>query len=157
MIYYLLSSLFSSADSLKMLALERVRGKFFTRAWGEFTRCCFSMDPSRDAFFWKMLIKILRRFYQGSWINSGSNIDPVDGISQRCFADIGQGRLLHLLGLDSHLSCADVLHRLSEERHETLGWKWVSRLKFNIDWSCRNVVRNRLRNSTFVSQSLISF
>lgn len=24
------------ADSLKMLALERVRGKFFTRAWGEF-------------------------------------------------------------------------------------------------------------------------
>lgn len=25
-----------SADSLKMLALERVRGKFFTRAWGEY-------------------------------------------------------------------------------------------------------------------------
>lgn len=23
------------ADSLKMLALERVRGKFFTRAWGK--------------------------------------------------------------------------------------------------------------------------
>lgn len=35
MIYWLF---FTSVDSLKMLALERVRGKFFTRAWGEFLK-----------------------------------------------------------------------------------------------------------------------
>lgn len=42
------SSRFSIADSLKMLALERVRGKFFTRAWGEFSMS-FDATP-RGAF-----------------------------------------------------------------------------------------------------------
>lgn len=67
------------------------------------------------------LILIRLRFYQGSWINSGSNINPVDGISQRCFADVGQGGLLYLLGTDSHLGGVDVLHRIPEELFEVSG------------------------------------
>jgi hypothetical protein len=106
-------------DSLKMLALERVRGKFFTRAWGEFLKLPTSLLTAHGP------IQILLRFYQGSWINSGSNIDPVDGISQRRFTDLGKGRILHLLGLDSNIGRSNVFRRVSEEFPKIFG-KWVS-------------------------------
>lgn len=65
------------------------------------------------------------RFYQGCWIDSGFNFDSANGVSQRRLVDghgdLGQGRLLHLLGLDCHLSCFDVLHRVSEKLRQIFG------------------------------------
>lgn len=111
------------ADSLKMLALERVRGKFFTRAWGKFLPL-FAQLP------FILFITDSLRFHQRSGIDSGSDINSINGISQRRFTDFGQGRLLHLLGTLGDFSCAYVLCRLPEKFHKVLD-KWVS-LQINL-------------------------
>lgn len=132
--------------TLKMLALERVRAKHFTKAWGKqsifvFSALSASIKGSKlDEDIHRCCaisfdIIYLNRFYTVCRVHTGVGRCSFDGIFKWFITSLWTSGLLCLLRINSNLSHSNVLHRLSQRWRRTTKFiqilgKWFDYIAF---------------------------